>query len=417
MVAKRKFLQTRGAVFLLFLVSICVNLCFTFFFPHDAGDTPFYDRVGWNIAQGNGFSMSEEPPYEPYFKKPLGYPLFLAFFYVLFGHHFLPVYIAQSILAAVTVVFLFLIAQILFDRITAFIAGMVIALNPLIGYFCSTIMTEVSFTFFFVLGIYFLMKFRDKGRYVYLYPALAGILIGIATIIRPMTQYLPFFFAGVLCLLRPSKRLALRQSAILIVSYAIIVLPWVLRTNHLFGEFKLSTIRASWSMYSASLEYRGESWEDLLERDWSDPDAGIIMNSTDFEEVEAAYMRFDKKLIANIRAEPWLCFRTIPIRFFRNWVSSYHPGMPKVALLVIQAYGIIYLVLGILGILLTIGIWRETIWILLPMLYMNSISSLLITTGRYTIPLKGFMAIFIGAALIYGWRWMRGKARGAEHAA
>ena len=142
--------------------------------------------------------MSEEPPYEPYFKKPLGYPLFLAFFYVLFGHHFLPVYIAQSILAAVTVVFIFLIAQVLFDRMTAFIAGIVIALNPLIGYFCSTIMTEVSFTFFFVLGIYILMKFRDHGRYVYLYPAMAGLVIGIATTIRPMTQYLPFFFAGVL---------------------------------------------------------------------------------------------------------------------------------------------------------------------------------------------------------------------------
>jgi len=42
--------------------------------------------------------------------------------------------------------------------------------------------------------------------------------------------------------------------------------------------------------------------------------------------------------------------------------------------------------------------WRATFWILLVLLYINSLSSIVMTTDRYTIPFRRFVTIFVAEA-------------------
>src|SRR5262245_51305992 len=67
--------------------------------PHRQ-DGYVYDTLAWNLVQGRGFDLNHTsawvlgqcPPCDPTPLRTPGYPLFVATFFVLFGHLYLPVY-------------------------------------------------------------------------------------------------------------------------------------------------------------------------------------------------------------------------------------------------------------------------------------------------------------------------------------
>lgn len=402
-------------ILLLFLLSLSFNLCFSFFFPHMHYDSPYYDRVGWNIAQGHGFSMSKEAPYKPYFKKPIGYYLFLGIVYYLFGHNYTDVFIAQSLVNALTVIIVFLIARMVFDQNIATITGAIMALDPFYGFYASTILTETLFTFFLVISMYLLIRSaKEETATSIRWSILAGIMIGIATLVKNSVQYLPLFAAALYFILIRSKKIALRNSILLIAAYCIIVLPWMIRTYHHFGKFKIATLNPIWSIYAATFEYQGVDWREQPAREREGiggllPHINTIMDSDDFNEVEASYEHFSKLAGTRIRNHPWLYLRTIPIRFFRIWISTYTPNTPQFILILITIYCSGFLILGLSGIIISRGFWRETLWLLIILLYLNFASSFVPTRGRYTFPLRGMMTIFVSVSIYQGINWLRSR--------
>jgi 4-amino-4-deoxy-L-arabinose transferase-like glycosyltransferase len=146
-----------SAGFVLFL-----NLFFIVFFPRFEGDSIYYDRIAWNVVQGHGYSQSTEAPYEPHFKRPLGYHTFIAIIYYLFGHNHEVVYFIQAILQTLSVLIIYKLAKEVFNSKVALLSMFLYAINPSVSYYASTLMAEVLTTFLISLTIFFLVLSTKK---------------------------------------------------------------------------------------------------------------------------------------------------------------------------------------------------------------------------------------------------------------
>jgi 4-amino-4-deoxy-L-arabinose transferase-like glycosyltransferase len=263
-------------------------------------------------------------------------------------------------------------------------------------------MEEVLTTFLISLTIFFLVLSTKKHRSsTYLYLFAAGMALGITAAVRPLFQYFSIVAIASFFILFRNWKKSLKCSIIFILPFCMVISPAVYRTYTLFGEFSVSTMKIGWTLHNATLEYREKTWKELIENDEENPDAKIIMSSTDYREVEQAYDRYFEKAIRNIKSDPFHYLKTIIIRFFRIWISSYHESIPKIILLFIQITGIFFLIFSFLGIILSWSNWRKTIWLLLVILMVNSVCSLISTQARYTIPLRGFMTIFVSFSILW----------------
>ena len=107
-----------------------------------------YDRIGENIADGNGFSLDEKPPYKPTMKREPLYPYFLSIVYKLFGHNRHFVLLGQSVIHGISSVLTLVLGTMLFGRRVGFLGGLFTAVNATLSNFCAYILTETLFVFF-----------------------------------------------------------------------------------------------------------------------------------------------------------------------------------------------------------------------------------------------------------------------------
>ncbi|MBI4582258.1 MAG: tetratricopeptide repeat protein [Planctomycetes bacterium] len=82
-------------------------------------DAAYYDQWAMKVASGQGWGPT------PFYLAPM-YPYLLGLFYAVFGHHYVPVYILQSMLGVVGLGLVYLLGRRLFDP-RAGLAGMVVA--------------------------------------------------------------------------------------------------------------------------------------------------------------------------------------------------------------------------------------------------------------------------------------------------
>src|SRR3989338_10379603 len=80
-----------------------------------------YNIIAKNILDGNGFSYDST---EPTAARGPVYPLFLAATYFVFGYDYNVVRILQSIIGAITCLFIYLIAKELYNSVIGFYAAL-----------------------------------------------------------------------------------------------------------------------------------------------------------------------------------------------------------------------------------------------------------------------------------------------------
>ncbi|MFC1888816.1 ArnT family glycosyltransferase [Thermodesulfobacteriota bacterium] len=407
--ASMSFKKLLFVLIILFLLSFIVNLIFVFYFPRMDSDSHLYDIIGWNLIQGNGYSISLEPPHSPSFMRPLAYPTILAGIYSLFGRNSFFVYFFQAVLLACTAPILFLITRQVFDDTVAGLAAVLHALNPFVAFYTSTVMTEITATFFLTLTILFCIHATSESQSRPIrYLIAAAISLGLLANTRSGYEYFILFaFIIVFLSFRPLKN-SIQNGIIIVVVFLAIIGPAVYRTHHHFGKWKIYDGSVGWTLYGATLEYRDSSWDELIRESDSEPDAVIIMNSTDYREVHASFERFYQRAIENIKDDPSHYLKTVMIRFFRVWFSSYMQGLHPMALMLIKIVGILFLGLGIFGITLSLASWRDLIWIYAMLFFTSALHSLITTQARYTIPARGLMTIFVAFSLVKAWSFVKG---------
>lgn len=199
-------------------------------------DASVYHRTALDIVKHQQFSM---PPV----RTPL-YPLFIASLYTLFGERPWIVLLAQIVIDTFSCALLFIFLTHLIDIRTGFSASLFYALDPFLILYCSQLMSEILFVFMCVTGLYF---FSNATRFNFEKGAsrnicLSSVSFGIATLVRPISQFVPLvFILSIILLLRRNFRKVIKLSFLHLITFVIIVAPWAIRNYVAYGSLSLST--------------------------------------------------------------------------------------------------------------------------------------------------------------------------------
>ncbi len=211
------------------------------------GDTPTYLGPARELADHGRFD-SATPAGRPEFLRTPGYPLFVAAVYRVFGQHDTAVLLVQVLLSALTVFLAYLLAARIWSVPIGLLAALFTALEPLQNSTSATLLTEsLSALLLTLLAVIGFSAFRREpprlGSWVSL-----GLVLAVATLVRPVTYYLPLF-VGVLVLIRAARRrrewwdLA-KVTAAFVLPLVVLVGGWQFRNHERVGSWRLSGIEA-----------------------------------------------------------------------------------------------------------------------------------------------------------------------------
>lgn len=191
-------------------------------------DEQYYDGLAQALAAGEGYTAGGVPT--AYW--PVGYPAFIAVFYAVFGHHYLPVLLFQALLGAATAALLVLLGRGFASAAAARAAGLIIALAPNQVAYAARLFPAVVSAFAVVAIAVVVLKTRGfRGAFC------AGVMTGAAALVAPvMLVSAPAAWAA-----DSFRRLGffrvLGRGVVVAALALVVVAPWTYRNWRVFGEF------------------------------------------------------------------------------------------------------------------------------------------------------------------------------------
>lgn len=184
----------------------------------------------------------EHPEVAETFRTP-GYPAFLAATYWLFGVRPAAAVLMQIFLSLGTIALSYACAKALWGEATARLAALLLALDPLSLSFSQLLLSETLFTFLVSAAAVTGVHLFSAKRRAAVAPAV-GALVGLATLVRPISYYLAapvalgFLFWEVFD--RRSRRGLLLAPGLIFLSFCVIVGSWHLRNYLRTGNVEFS---------------------------------------------------------------------------------------------------------------------------------------------------------------------------------
>jgi 4-amino-4-deoxy-L-arabinose transferase-like glycosyltransferase len=224
-------------------LAFAIRLCWILIFhPNPVSDFTFYFRSAESIARGYGYARYGGFA-TAYF--PIGYPLFLAMLFWVFGVSVTVAQTANLILSVASLVLAYWIARDLFrSELEGRLSLLFLAIYPNSIAYTSLVGVEIFYLFLLFLGVALLLPCisikgaAHPGRLL-----TAGLVFGFATLVKVQTLLLPAF----LLLLFPqfswegrSLVNRLKRVAILYVALIGVLIPWVIRNYGLYNDIVLS---------------------------------------------------------------------------------------------------------------------------------------------------------------------------------
>jgi 4-amino-4-deoxy-L-arabinose transferase-like glycosyltransferase len=195
-----------------------------------------YEQIARNVIEGNGYSMDGAPPYTPDMLRTPGYPLFIIATYLAVGYRPEVVVLLQNVLSLITLYVAYRLAVRLFGSKEGLIAAALMSVDVGTIILANVTMTESLFMVLLVPATYCLFRGLDSPRGL-AWMAAAGALLGLATLVRPVGVYLvllllPFVWWSI----RQPWRERLARALILLVTFALPLVPWSYRNLRTFGS-------------------------------------------------------------------------------------------------------------------------------------------------------------------------------------
>ena len=174
---------------------------------HSLNDQTGYVTTARNIAEkGKYESTIFYPAKIPYYKEhnilymPGNYYIRALFLY-LFGYSIFIAFLPNLLSFIGSVIFLFLIANIFFDRRTAYITVILFMLFPPFLLYSFSAMQEMLFVFTCLLSFYIFTRLPRKTRYIY-----GGLALLLPFLIRETAAFMVFGFATMIYLEHKNRK-------------------------------------------------------------------------------------------------------------------------------------------------------------------------------------------------------------------
>jgi 4-amino-4-deoxy-L-arabinose transferase-like glycosyltransferase len=189
------------------------------------GDSEGYLAPGFALARGIDFDLAS--------KRTPGYPWLVAFAIVAGGEDLRSLVFLQHLLGIATAGLTFALGRLCFPpartgRIVGLAAGLLVALNGALVISEHSVMTEALFVPLVVGAITALVAALRRSDLLLF--GVAGILLGFATLTRPVAQVLLPIVPLTILLVSRAWRPALVRSAVALAAFGLVLVPWMVRS-------------------------------------------------------------------------------------------------------------------------------------------------------------------------------------------
>lgn len=289
----------------LFLISLCIRVgVYQCYLSKNKNywqvDSANYHRVAQGIAEGKGISLSSG---QPNFYRLPGYPIFIAGLYKIFGQNPEKVLWVQVILGAFIPLLIFFLSLVLFPNylFLAQCASVYSAFHLGLILYSGFFMTETLFLILFLLfSIFFFKRVHlwfcstqeqllansppslhmpflpeplnevssftqgyaqfhqmsnedaivyTRGDEVFKGLVLAGLFLGLASMVRPVGHYLVALSLMILLFSNDGWCQFLKKSLTFFIPWLLVVTPWLLRNYLLLGHIFFHTLPGGHFLY------------------------------------------------------------------------------------------------------------------------------------------------------------------------
>lgn len=227
------------ALGLVLLITIAVRIAWLIFVHPDPtdgrfDDTAWYRAAAHFLANGDGYVN----PFTgtPTAAWPPGYPVALGLLYKVAGEGRAQTYAANVVLAAATVAIVYAIGMKLFDRRTALIAALALAVWPGQVYFASLTLSEPLFTLLLTTGILLIVLVPDAGPWRGTLLLALGVVTAAATLTRGQALLLLPLGLAAWAMAGYRWRPAVGWVMLAAVVTAVVMAPWVVRNERKLGS-------------------------------------------------------------------------------------------------------------------------------------------------------------------------------------
>lgn len=246
------------------------------------GDAYGYNLLAKNMLSKNIFSWDGIIPTS--FRAP-GYPAFLALIYAIAGENLNVVRLIQALLVALICVPVFWMGYRLAGLSLAILASLGTVLHPLLLYMTAWIYTEPFFICLLWLGVWLLFRVFQSNEYRYI--LLAGVILGIATLVRPQFVMLPLGCL-ILGLIARWSFATIRSFALVQLIVIFVLLPWSIRNYVVHQEIVLITTDTGPNLYGAN---NRASHGGFASQSWSLPGLSEVQSDKEFARRALVWIR------------------------------------------------------------------------------------------------------------------------------
>ena len=203
----------------------------------DAGN---YFMYAYNLRYKHTYSQEIanmrdlSSPVTPDSLRSPGYPLFLVPFLdgLSFESFVDRVIIAQVILSLLTILMTYLLCKSFLPHVWALAASLLVAVSPHLIVANSYILTETLFCFTLTVTVWLTGFLRSNPSW-WLTLGL-GLLMGLASLVRPSLQFFPLLFAFFL-VFQFGWRRGGKLTAMALIVFSLSLSPWIIRNMHTLG--------------------------------------------------------------------------------------------------------------------------------------------------------------------------------------
>jgi 4-amino-4-deoxy-L-arabinose transferase-like glycosyltransferase len=300
--------QHVGATFALFFVALLPRLYIAIAWAREpVWDGHYYDFGARRIAAGLGYSDDVSTAaglvWHPWCHYPVGYSGFLGLAYAVFGSSVLVATLANALVGGATAAATHRLAlQFLSPARSAF-AALLVALSPGLVVYTALLMTEPLAGFLVIVAAW--LAARDRTTRPLRGAALAGLVLGLATLVRPQS----LLVAPALALLIPwpeavSTASALRRAggwlrralpvALLASAAALaVVAPWTARNCRVMDGCALVSTNGGWNLAIGSFPRATGRFETLRGSDGCSEVTGQVQQDRCWFGAGIAWIRED----------------------------------------------------------------------------------------------------------------------------
>jgi hypothetical protein len=372
-------------------------------------------RIGAAVAVGDGFHFPDEAAYVDTAKRLAGgsgfgveysrvpaYPVFLALLSLGLPASVTFLRVGQAAVAALGSVLVFGLADRMFGRRAAIAAGLVYALDPLLVIASGLLYPETVAALLLPPLVFTALDASERDTLAR--SAVAGALLGILALLRPVALALPPVLAGWIALTvpaRPARRMA--HLGALGLAFLLVLTPWIARNYRIHGQLvPVATAGTKTApIGQAEVAHRG-LLVSMARWVWNDPEAlvsRVTRQFVQFWELAPTRLKTDDPVKREEfhRRDPRLSVQPLFSRRLRDLISAASFALELSLALV-----------GLVAVARTR--WRQALLPLAVILAYAVGYALFVVKLRYRIPVLPLLFLFTGAGAAAVYSFLRGAA-------